>query len=171
MLMSKNTIIIIAVVAVLAIGGAVWGFLGRKAAENTIESAIENSTNGSADVDLDNNTVTINTNAGTFQTGESVTLPSSFPGDVHVTDGTLVSATSVTENSGYSVMVQSTASVDSVKAEYEREFTADGWTSQASLSYSGSVTLSYEKENRTATVTISEADGKTSVILTTATSD
>ncbi|MFZ6036170.1 MAG: hypothetical protein ACOYUK_03430 [Patescibacteria group bacterium] len=140
-------------------------------AEKVAETAVEQSTNGEADVDFDNDTVTINTNGATFQAGESVSLPDGFPTDVHVADGTITAATTVDENNGYSVSIQTDVPVSQLKGEYESAMADDGWNVLASLDMGDTVSMSGEKDNRMMTVGISEADGITIIILTTGDSE
>lgn len=140
-------------------------------AEKVAETAVEQSTNGEADVDFDNDTVTINTNGATFQAGESVSLPEGFPTDVHVADGTITAATTVDENNGYSVSIQTDVPVSQLKGEYESAMADDGWNVLASLDMGDTISMSGEKDNRMMTVGISEADGITIIILTTGDSE
>jgi len=126
---------------------------GEKTAEKTAEKAIETSTGGSVDVDIEEDSMKINTNAGSMEVGESVSLPAGFPSDVHVVDGTVISATTITEGEVYAVSVETTKSVSAVKTEYENELEKDGWTTTMSLTI----------QDRSVSVTIGESDGKTIV--------
>ncbi|MFC1662977.1 hypothetical protein ACFL04_02285 [Patescibacteria group bacterium] len=168
--MNKNTTIaIVVVVAVLAIGGILWGVLGREAAEENIESSIERATNGAAEVDLDDNSVTFNTNAGTFQAGENVSLPDDFPSDIHVVDGTITSATSVTEGQSHTVSIQTNKSMDEVKAEYDSKLANDGWSETLSMQLPSGYSIGAEKGNRTVSISIGEDSGQTIVVIGTST--
>ncbi|MFH0952525.1 MAG: hypothetical protein V1838_05115 [Patescibacteria group bacterium] len=162
---------IIGLVLVLAFAFTMGAGCGEKTAEKKAENAIESATNQDVDVDLDNDTVTINTSEGSFSSGENISLPDSFPSDVHVVSGTITAATTVTENEAYSVSVETTKSVADVKSEYEDQLAADGWTVTMSLSIGTGTTIGAEKGDRTVTITIDQADnGKTVVILATSTS-
>lgn len=145
---------------------------GKSAAEKAAEKLAESATNGQADVDIDHNTVTINTNAGTLSTGENVSLPASFPSDVYVIDGTIKWATTVKENESYSVSLETTKSVTDAKALYEKEMQADSWTSAIDMTVNGAVSLGFQKDNRTVTVIIAKnEEEKTQVSITTAVND
>ncbi len=171
--MDKKTKWILPVIAIVAIAFVVSGCksTSEKVAEKVTEKAIERATNGAADVDLDNNSVTINTNGGSYQAGGNVTIPSGFPSDVYVIDGTLRAAITTKANEAYTVSLETTKSVTDAKTEYEREMADGGWTITTNMTYSGMVTLMAEKNNRTMSVGISEIDGKTTVNLSTATKE
>lgn len=162
--MKKTLIIAACLLLVVVLSGC------KKAAEVAAEKGIESATGGQADVDIDDNSVTINTNAGSFAAGGNVSLPDDFPADVHVADGTITAATTNTETSGYSVSIQTNESVTSLKDEYESELKKDGWDVTMSLTIQDGATLGAEKDNRTTSVSISKgSDGQTTVILVTAT--
>jgi hypothetical protein len=133
------------------------------------EKSIEKSTNGQADVDLSNESVKINTNEGTFAVGGEISLPSGFPSDVHVIDGTIKSAVTIKENESYTITVETTKSISQAKSDYETELKADGWTINATVDLTNASSLSAEKGNRTVSVVISESEGKTMVVIGTAT--
>ncbi len=135
--------------------------------EKAVESAIESQSNQDVDVDIDNDQVTLNTNSGSLQVGDSVDLPDNFPSDVPVTDGTITAAVATSENDGFSVSIQSSQTVDQVKAEYESALVDDGWEITATLDIGGNVSLSAEKDARFTSVGIADVDGQTTVTLTT----
>ncbi|MBI5037942.1 MAG: hypothetical protein HZC01_04555 [Candidatus Kerfeldbacteria bacterium] len=137
--------------------------------EKVAETIIESQTNGDVDVDVDNETVSINTDGGSFQSGEDVTLPDGFPSDVHVAEGTLVSAIHVTDPDGYSVSLNSSDSVTDLKSEYQSAIVDDGWTILGTYEVSGSVSFTAEKDNRTLSVTIGATDDQSSVVISTST--
>ena len=99
-----------------------------------------------------------------------MSLPSGFPSDVHVVDGTITTATTTTEIEGYAVSIETSKTVSAVKEEYETQLANDGWTITMSLVVQGGATIGGEKDNRTVTVSISEDDdGKAFVMLGTST--
>lgn len=145
---------------------------GKSAAEKAAEKTIEKATNGSADVDLDSDTITVNTNAGSWTAGEEVSLPAGFPSDIHVIDGTVKVATTIKENEAYSVSVESTKSVSEAKAEYEEALAADGWTINVNMTIGEMVSLGAEKGDRTVNVAIGKTDeGKIQVTIATSTQE
>ncbi len=144
---------------------------GEKTAEKTAEKAIESSTGGSADVDIDDDTVTINTNAGSMSAGEEVDLPDNFPSDIYIIDGTIKMAMATTEIEGFSVSVETSKSVSAAKTEYEEKLVDDGWTITGMLSFTETASVTAEKDNRIVTVTIMEVDGVVTVGIGTSTNE
>lgn len=136
---------------------------GEKAAEKVIET----STGGQADVDIDNDSVKVNTNAGSWEVGEDISLPSGFPSDVHVVDGTIITAMTITEGESYTVSIQTSETVNSVKEEYESELAADDWEVTMSLAIQDGFSMSAEKGDRIVTVGISSEDEGALVIIST----
>jgi len=138
---------------------------GKKAAEKAAEKAIEKATNGQANVDLGTNSVKVNTNAGSLQVGGNITLPSSFPSDVYVIDGTIKAASTVKEGEIYTVTIETSKTVAEAKVKYENELKNDGWTIALSMDYGTSASVGAKKGDRTVTVAIGESEGKTLVSL------
>ena len=159
-------VFIIAAVLVLAI---TLTACGEKTAEKKAEKAIETSTGGTADVDIDDETVTVNTNAGSFTVGEEVDLPENFPSDIHMIDGTIKMATETTEIEGFSVSIETSKSVSVAKTEYLEQLVDDGWTITGTLDFTETASIMAEKDDRTVTVTILETDGVVTVGIGTST--
>src|SRR3989339_449967 len=55
----------------------------EKVNENVIEKAIEDSMGGNTEVDLNEGNINIETENGTMQAGQDVSLPDNFPSDVY----------------------------------------------------------------------------------------
>ncbi|MDZ7798663.1 MAG: hypothetical protein U5L76_03535 [Patescibacteria group bacterium] len=165
----KKTIVL-SLVLILAGSLVLTGCGEEKVAEELTEKAIEDSTNGSAGVDVENDSVTVNTNGSSFSAGESVSLPSGFPSDVHVIDGTVKAATTITEGEVYSVSVQTDTSVSDVADEYQEELANDGWDINMSLDIEGISSMTAEKDNRTVTVSIGEDEDEGKTLVTIGTS-
>ncbi|PIY96333.1 MAG: hypothetical protein COY66_04270 [Candidatus Kerfeldbacteria bacterium CG_4_10_14_0_8_um_filter_42_10] len=149
-----------------------FGGCGKKAAEKTAEEAteraLESSTGGQADVDISDNTVTVNTNAGSYQVGGNVDLPSDFPDDVYVVDGTITAAITSVENKGYTVSIETTQSVNDLKTLYEQKLADEGWTVNLTMTYEGGASVGGEKGNRIVSIGINPSEeGKTTVVVTT----
>lgn len=146
--------------------------VAEKTTESATERAIERATNSQVDVDLATNSVKINTNGGSYQFGGNVALPTGFPDDVYIIDGTLTSATTATENSGYTVSIETTKSVEEAKALYETQLKNEGWTIALSMQYESSAAVGGQKGNRNVSVSIAQdTPGKTLVVLSTSTTD
>jgi hypothetical protein len=147
--------------AVLVLSGC------KSAEEKAAEKLIESGTNGQADVDIGTNSVKINTNAGSYQAGGNVTLPSGFPSDVYIIDGTLTSAQTNTATSGYIVSIETTKTVTEAKDLYDRHIVSDGWTLNSSMVYEGSALIYGSKGNRTLQIGINTGSTGTIVAVTT----
>lgn len=138
---------------------------GKKTAEKTAEKALEKLTNGQADVDVSGNTVKINTNSGSYAYGDKVDLPSDFPSDVYVIDGTIKTASSDKQYESFAVSIETSKSATDVKSDYESKLKDKGWNITYSSSAQDSYSISAEKDNRTVSAFISPSEGKTMVIL------
>jgi len=171
---NKKRFVVIAIFAVMAL--VISGASGceKKIAEKITEKAIEGASNSGVDVDLDNDQITINTNSGSFQAGENVTLPDNFPSDVYVIDGDIQSAITSAENGSFSVSIESSDSVSEVQAKYTQQMADEGWTSSLTMNYGDSASLGFTKgETRTATIIIAANNdtNKTTVSITTSTNE
>lgn len=123
--------------------------------------------NGEINVTQDNETITVNTNAGSLEAGENVSMPDGFPTDVYVADGTLIAALQLDENNGYMLNIEADGTVSEVKAEYTTELENDEWSITSSLDLPTGSSIFAEKDNRLVTVTIASEDGKTMVVVNT----
>lgn len=155
--MNKNMkiLLIIGVIVVLA----VVAYVATK--DNTV-----NTPAGDIEVSGDGDTVQVNTNAGSLQAGEDVSLPDDFPTDVYVIDGDLKASLQLAEGNGYSVSIESTQTVASVKVEYTTNLESDGWTIESSLDLGIGSSILAKKGERTVSVSIASVDDKTQVTLT-----
>jgi Flp pilus assembly protein TadG len=161
---NKKTLLILTLVLV---AGLVLSGCTKKAAESAAEKAIEDATNGQADVDIGTNSIKVNTNTGSMQIGGNVVMPDNFPDDVYVIDGTLTYALTTSAGKSYTITVETNKSVNEVKSLYESKLAASGWTININSMVQGSLGLGAQKSNRTVTITASEIDSKTSVSITT----
>lgn len=160
--MNKNTKIIAGVAtAVVVIIIAVMVFSNK----TTVSTP-----NGDVQIDRDGDTVTVNTNEASLEVGEQVSLPSDFPTDVHVADGTLQAAFKLDSGNAFSVSLISNDSVTDLKSEYQSEMKNDGWTVLSSLDLPTGSTIAAEKDNRMFSVSMSQGDdGATNVVISTST--
>lgn len=150
------------VVVVVFLGGCT-----KKMAEKTAEKAIEKNIGSQANMDLNDEQVTIKTEQGTYQGGENLSLPSNFPDDLYVIDGKIIAAMTITENEGYSVSVLTNKSVAEVKADYEDKLKDNGWKIDMQMDYGVSAMVSASKADRTVTVSISNDSESTTVTIVT----
>lgn len=155
--MKKSTIALLipAVAAMLLVAGC-----GKKVSIHTTNGDVD------ADVDVGTNSANININGSTLQTGDSVTLPSDWPSDVYVIDGTVKAAWS-TPNVSYSASIEASKSLAEAKSLYESKLSTDGWTITMNGSIDAhSAVIIATKGTKSVQVSIGDADGPTVVILT-----
>lgn len=172
--MKQRIFFFIGMIAVFVLLGAGCGQkVAERASESAAERAIEKSTNGDVDVDLGTNSLKVNTNGGSYQYGGNVMLPSGFPDDVYVIDGTLTSASKTTENAGYTVSIETTQSVAAAQALYDEKLKSEGWEISLSMTYENSASVGAQKGDRSTTVSImkNSDNDKTLVVLTTMTNE
>lgn len=157
-------------VLVLGLSGCVKK-VTQKAAERAAENAIEQSSGGKANVDLSNDTVTVNTDKGTYQAGGQVSLPAGFPDDIYVPDGQLTAAMSSTEDGGYSVSLTTGGSVAEVQQDFSDKLKDAGWEINLTMNYGGSAMVGANKgDDRTVSVSIASDDnGGVAVTIVTST--
>ncbi len=163
--MHKNKFLILSIILVAI--GFLFSGCTKKVAEKTTEKIIEKNVGSEANVDLNNNQLTIETEQSVYQTGEQVSLPDGFPDDVYVIDGNIVAAMAMTEDQGYSVSVVTNKSVSEVKSEYEEKLKAADWNINLRMDYGESATLSATKANRTVSVSATASSGGTTVTIVT----
>ncbi len=169
MVINKRIFLIIPIVLVMSLG--IIG-CGKKASDKAAEKAIETATNGQADVDVNNNTVHVNTNGGSWEAGDNVSLPSNFPSDIYVVDGKITAAITSTETNGYTISIEATQSVSDLKALYDQKLKADGWEITLSMATSDGAAIGGQKNNRVISVGINPGDeGKTIVVIGTYTTE
>lgn len=160
--MNKKYLLLVTLPLALIVLGA---SCGKKISEKTIENAIEKSSNGQADVDIGTNSVSINVNGTSMKTGDSVALPTNFPTDVYVIDGTIKTAVS-TPGVGYNVALTTTKSVADAKALYDQKLPAAGWTiTTTAVIDVHTAVVAASKSGRTVSVSISDTDGPTVAVV------
>ena len=177
---NKIVLIIVAVVVVLGIVVLAGGYLvmksirtkisqkiGQSIGENMAEKAIQQATGQKADVNTDNNSVSIKTDSGTFAASESGTikLPSDFPSDIFTyPDAKITFATSTPANAAdgtkASFMIGYTVnqSISDVVAKYKAEMAKNGWTAGTEANY-GAMMIDFKKGNKDVSVTVGDSQG------------
>ena len=150
------------VVAVVFLGGCT-----KKVAEKTAERSIEKNIGTQANVDLADNQLTIETEQGTYQGGENLSVPSNFPDDIYVIAGKIVALMNVTDDYSFSLTVVTNQSVAEVKSDYETKLKAQGWSIDTQMDYGESALVSASKADRTTTVSITnDSEGTTVTVIT-----
>lgn len=166
--------IILGSIVLLALAG-VYIFMpspSEKMAENYIEKAIEKETGGTVDVDYSNDSVNIETQDGSFKSGENVTLPSDFPSDVYVVEGKLLSVVTTGEKN-IMVSIETKKTPAEVKTLYQDEMASDGWEIAGVMDFGDTASLMGKKDTRDLSVVVSadESSDLTNVVLTVATNE
>lgn len=124
-------------------------------------------TNGTATgtVDVDKQSANLNINGSTLVTGNKVQLPADFPSDVYIISGTIKTAVS-TPNISDTVAIEATPSMSAANELYKTKLVENGWT----ITTSGvidvhSAAIMATKDTRSVTVSISDTDGPTVVMI------
>lgn len=153
---------LILVITLTACGKSV----SERISEKTMEKALENSTGGQADVDINDGNTKVKTDEGTVEVGENVSLPVNFPKDLYVPEGKILSAVSTAENEGYSVMVDTDKTMEELFSTYQTKFIENGWKITSTMNLGEMASVVAEKGGFTSAVTITKNDENVSVILT-----
>lgn len=139
--------------------------LVEKSTETVLENSMEGEL-GDVDVDLSTGNVQITTDAIVYGGGENSSWPDTIPDDVYKIDGTVVSSMTDLETNSYWVMVQTSLTAQEANDLYKSELESEGWTTVATANYSGTTSLSLEKDDRLLTVMTVTSEGITSVTIT-----
>jgi len=132
--------------------------------EKAIEKTIEESMGGQANVNLDDESVTIETEEGMMQVGSNTELPADWPEDIYIIDGNITSASSHA-NGIFNVSIETDQSTSDVQAKYEEELKKAGWTMTMTFVVEGNVMLGAKKDDRSVSITIGDDEGKTSIVI------
>ena len=161
---SNKTILIIVVVAIiLLVLGGIY-FLSQKSSEKAAEQAIENATG--ADVDIDGDKTTIETDEGKITVGSGSEVPDSFPSDVTVYKDAEVIGSTETED-GVTLTLTTSDSVAAATDFYTKDTKDKGWKISSSSNFESSSLITAEKGDKSLLITISpdKSSGKTSIVL------
>lgn len=157
-----------AVILSLFLTGASCGKkISQKASEKATEKIIEKQIGGKADVDVSQGNIKVETEEGKMEAGENVKLPSDFPKDIYVIEGTIKAAISDQAREGQTISVETNKSMDEVYSLYQEKLKSDGWKITGTMAYGEVSTVVAEKDNRTASIVISKNGNKTTVALST----
>jgi hypothetical protein len=157
---NKTVIVIFVIVVVLIILGIVGsllsGLFAKKVAEKGVESVLSKVTNGAVDIDTKNNSVTVKTDNGTTTTIGSQQLPSDFPTDIPVYPGATIlgSVTGSATEGGVFVSLNTTDSMDDVKAFYDSKLAENGWTAEGTTTLGTIIHYSETKGSQRLAVTL-----------------
>ena len=131
--------------------------------EKAMEKAFEDSMGGEANIDVDGDTVKIETEDGTLQVGTSE-LPENWPEDIYIAEGKITSASSHTDGI-FNVSIEASESVSDMQTKYKEELEKNGWTINMTFALDDNVLLGAEKDDRSVSITIGIDEGKTLIII------
>lgn len=140
---------------------------GKKKEEIIAEKIIENGIGKKAKVDLDDQSVKIETEDGTMnlKTGKSAKIPDAFPSDVFIFKPADVEM-AMEMGMGYSIALKTVKDIPTVAAAYKNEMVKKGWTQKAAMDMGENTMLMYEKGKRVTNVTVGREEGETRIALT-----
>ncbi len=143
--------------------------MSEKVAEEYAEKIIEQETGGAVDLDYssDSGDITIETQDGSFSSGENVTLPSDFPSDVYVMKGKLLSVMQ-TNDKGVTLSLETNESPATIKELYKEKLAADGWEITGVMDFGNTASVTGHKDERDASIIISSEENVTTVVITVA---
>lgn len=131
--------------------------------EELAEKSMENALGAGANVEIDDENVTVETDLGVMHTGDDLGVPADWPEDVYVTDGKIIASSNM--NGSHNLTIESEKTVSEVKEEYEEKLAEEGWTETSSLSMGGAVMMGAEKDDRTFSLSVTVEDGVTTVVV------
>jgi hypothetical protein len=147
-------------------------FFAKKAGTSMLQNVIQNKTGVKTNLqDLEKGKMEFtDTKTGQKVSVGSQELPANFPKDFPVyTDAKVagsVTGSGAEEANGMFVTFTTTDQLDTVVAFYKNELQAKGWTTTSSINTNGMQTWAVEKDTTQGSVTISFADGTTTILVT-----
>ena len=152
-------------VAAVAVGALCLVAVGcGKSADKRAEDALKQQ-GITAKIDSSAGKVEVQTQEGTLSvSGASGKLVDAFPKDVYVYEGAKVMASAV-NGPGCAATLQSSDAMDKIAAAYKAKMKENGWKELASSNLGQQVALSYQKDTRTAGITLSSANGVTTIAI------
>lgn len=157
----KLVFLCLAMLAVpLIIGGC-----GKSPEEKAIEKFVEKKSGGKVSVDMSQGKVTVKEGNATITSGGNVKVPDAFPKDVPVYPDTEI-LSSVASSDIVHLTLISKDSIEKIVASYKEKMKQGGWKETGSFAIGGNtVTMAYEKDNRNATIAVSQDKGKSAIQL------
>lgn len=151
----------------LAVAGVMLLGLGCKSpSQMATEKMIEAAAGGKANVDVNGNTIKVETKEGTAEFGGNK-LPDNWASDAPVYPGATIqfSGAANPENgkAGTMVMLQTKDSGTTVLEYYKKELESQGWKINGTYQAGASATLAATKDNRTIGITIAASGEQTMI--------
>lgn len=137
---------------------AMLGLVGcQRSADSLADGAIERASGGQVKVERDGDTVTVATADGQsiVRSGESLSLPEAFPGDVYLPDGYAIN--SVMDLEGVNVLnLRAPGKLSGLFADAREAMAGHGWKETLAMQHSvDSAMLAFEKGERNAMLAFS----------------
>jgi hypothetical protein len=153
------------ILTVTGCGNAVEGI-----AEKAVERAIEDEVGGDASVEVDEDSVTIDTEQGSITAG-SGSVPEDFPADIRLVEGEVTFAQRIdgADGTGWSVQIVTTGDAAAVADQVRADLADAGFSvdEQAELAAAdGGATILAERSDLSAFVLVTSDASGTSVIYT-----
>jgi len=128
---------------------------------------MENASNGQVQVDIKNDGVKVETEAGSGETGTDLSLPADFPEDVYVITGKIKTVYRDAGKNGYTASIETDKTVAEAKELYDQELKQAGWKIDSFMDLGGSMIIGASKEKRSISVMINQdaETGKTTVLV------
>jgi hypothetical protein len=130
-----------------------------------VENAIENDTGENAEVNMDGDSMRIETDEGVFTTGQE--LPADWPSDVPAYPEAEVQFSAAmngnTGDPGAGALFVTPDTVADVMGFYRTELEQNGWTISGNMEAAGTSFVGATKDNRVVSVAVTDVDGQTSI--------
>lgn len=159
----------LALVVPILIGGCfITDFFSKKLGENIGETILEKSS-GADDVDVDDDSVKIETEDGTYESSTKAELPEGWPSDVPTHPDLTITYSAKNEYDDYQqysvTQTKKNADVSALKDYFIKEFEAEGWDKQSEYVTTDYTSLAFKKGDNTGSVIISTYSGTTTVTI------
>jgi len=143
-------------------------FISGCGTKSLVENQIEKNLGDDTKVDLNDESISIQTKEGSLQVGGTINLPEGFPSDVYIIEGQILSAMQNFGSAGYQVIISTSKSIAETQILYSEKLKSEGWDIQNIMNLGAGSILSAVKDKRTLSVSIGNGDeaGVVSVIIT-----
>jgi len=155
----RVSLVLVLIVSAFALSGC--EAIARKASERIAEEAIEGSTGDEVDITEDG--VSFEGDDGTTATfSQSGEVPESFPKDVPVYEGTII--TSVELNEGFTLGIETDDAPGDIIDWYEKELGDDGWKQEMKVETGEGAMFGAKKGERTVQIATGAGTEKKTLI-------
>ncbi len=153
---NKTLFIILGVVGGLIACAVVVAGIGLYVASNAAKSGIKQLEEATKNIEKDGSTSKVKGEDSETEFGDDVELPDGWPEDVAIYEGKIRSASTLRKGKSFTASVVTSDSVSTITDFYKKQMEKDGWEESSKFSGKNSVTYSYSKEKRTASIYIAQ---------------